>query len=221
MRPALVPLSDYREHPPEKMRQRSADLLQEMRRRRSVRDFSPRPVPRQIIENCIRTAMTAPSGANMQPWHFVVVEGADLKHRIRQGAEKEEQDFYAGRASDEWLQALVPLGTDARKPFLEIAPYLIVVFARLHGLDADGNKIKHYYVNESVGIATGLLITAVHHVGLTCLTHTPAPMRFLNRILDRPPNEKPYLILVVGYPEEGATVPELSKKALADCCDFL
>jgi nitroreductase len=220
MRPAFIPLT-HQEYPPEAMLQRSADLLQELRRRRSVREFSPRPVPRQIIENCIRTAMTAPSGANMQPWHFVVVEGVELKKQIRQGAEKEEQEFYAGRASDEWLQALEPLGTDASKPFLETAPYLIAVFAQLHGLDADGNKIRHYYVNESVGIATGMLITAVHHAGLTCLTHTPAPMRFLNRILDRPPNEKPYLILVVGYPEEGATVPELAKKALEDCCDFV
>ena len=221
MPPRLVPLNDFREYPIEEMRQRMADLLSEARRRRSVRHFSSRPVPRDVVEDCIRVAMTAPSGANRQPWHFALVGDREVKQRIRLGAEEEERSFYEGRAPAEWLEALAPLGTDARKPFLETAPYLIVVFAQLYGIEDDGTRVKHYYVNESVGIATGMLITALHHVGLASLTHTPAPMRFLNGILDRPRHEKPYLILVVGYPEADAQVPDISKKSFDQACEIV
>ena len=168
------PLTDYIEYPEAEMIQRSSSFLEDMRRRHTVREFSDRTVPRQIIETCVRTAMTAPSGANKQPWHFVVVEDAETKRRIRRAAETVEREFYANRASDEWLADLAPLGTDQNKPFLEMAPYLIVVFAQLHGLDDEGRPRKHYYVNESVGIATGMLIAAVHHAGLVSLTHTPS-----------------------------------------------
>lgn len=215
------PLADYVEYSEEQMHSRSISFLEDMQRRRTVRDFSARPVPREIIENCVRTAMTAPSGANMQPWHFVVIQDPQIKQRIREAAEQVERDFYAGRASDEWLEALAPLGTDEHKPFLEIAPYLIVVFAQLHGMDPSGEPIKHYYVNESVGIAMGLLIAAVHRAGLACLTHTPAPMRFLNEIFQRPSSERPYLILAVGYPEPDARVPVIDKKKLAEASQFL
>ncbi len=214
-------LSDFLRYSEEEMRERARELQAEMRRRRTVRDFSDREVPRQIIESCIRTAMTAPSGANMQPWFFAVIEDQAIKRRIRQAAEEVETEFYAGRASDEWLEALAPLGTDEHKPFLELAPYLIVIFAQLHGLDEDGEVVKHYYVNESVGIATGMLITAIHHAGLASLTHTPSPMGFLNQILDRPSHERPYLILAVGYPDPGARVPVIGKKSLAEACHFI
>ncbi len=220
MAPRLIPLSEYREYPIDEMRLRTADLLAEMRRRRSVRHFSTRPVPRDVVEDCIRIAMTAPSGANRQPWHFALVGDPEVKQRIRIAAEEEERSFYENRAPDEWLEALAPLGTDAKKPFLETAPYLIVVFAQLHGIDDDGTKVKHYYVNESVGIASGMLITALHHAGLACLTHTPAPMRFLNEILGRPPSEKPYLILVLGHPASDAQVPDISKKSFARACQI-
>ena len=216
-----LPLTDYRQYTEEEMAQRSQGLLTDMRRRRTVRDFSDRPVPRSIIENCLRVAMTAPSGANMQPWHFVVVQDLEIKRRIRQAAEEVERDFYAGRASDEWLEALAPLGTDEHKPFLELAPYLIVIFAQLRGLDDEAKTIKHYYVNESVGIATGLLITAVHQAGLASLTHTPSPMRFLNEILERPSHERPFLVLAVGYPAANATVPKITKKKLAEAAHFV
>jgi nitroreductase len=165
--------------------------------------------------------MTAPSGANRQPWHFSLVGDPEVKQRIRLAAEEEERSFYEDRAPAEWLEALAPLGTDAHKPFLETAPYLIVIFAQLHGVSDDGSRLKHYYVNESVGIATGMLITALHHAGLCSLTHTPAPMRFLNDILGRPAHEKPFLILVVGFPEIDARVPEISKKAFAQACEIL
>lgn len=215
------PLPSYIDYPEEQMRSRSIAFLEEMKRRRTVRDFSPRPVAREIIENCVRTAMTAPSGANMQPWHFVVVQSPAIKRQIREAAEQVERDFYAGRASDEWLEALAPLGTDEHKPFLEIAPYLIIVFAQLHGVDSSGEPVKHYYVNESVGIAMGMLIAAVHRSGLACLTHTPAPMRFLNEIFQRPSSERPYLILAVGHPNPDAQVPRIDKKTLAEACQFL
>lgn len=219
--PILEPLRGYIEYPESDMSTRARDLLAEMQRRRTVRQFSDRPVPRSIIEDCIRTAMTAPSGANMQPWHFAVVEDPQIKRRIRQAAEQVETEFYSERAPEEWLAALAPLGTDADKPFLELAPYLIVIFAQLHGQTEDGQKVKHYYVNESVGIATGLLITAVHHAGLASLTHTPSPMRFLNQILDRPSHERPYLLLAVGYPAAAAQVPRIDKKRLAEVCQFV
>lgn len=215
-----IPHADHREYPEEEMRRRAGEFLAEMRRRRTVRDFSARPVPRGIIEDCIRAAATAPSGANMQPWHFVVVTDPATKESIREAAEKEERDFYDHVAPREWLDALEPLGTDANKPFLTTAPCLIVVFAQSHGVLPDGRKVKHYYAQESVGIATGLLIAAVHHAGLASLTHTPSPMRFLNGIVGRPPNERPFLILVVGHPAEGATVPALTKRPLEEVATF-
>jgi nitroreductase len=194
------------------MIRRSTAFHGAMRRRRSVRDFSNRAVPSEVIDACIAAAATAPSGANNQPWHFVVVTDPELKKRIREGAEEEEREFYTRRAPDEWLEALAPLGTDATKPFLETAPYLIVIFAENFRLDAEGNKKRNYYVTESVGIATGMLIAAVHDAGLVSLTHTPSPMRFLNDIVDRPANERPYMILVVGFPAEDAAVPDIEKK---------
>ena len=217
---AQIPLPGYREYPPEEMLERAKSFFDQMKRRRSVRSFSSRPVDRQVIEECLLTAGRAPSGANQQPWTFVVVSNAKIKQTIRLAAEEEEREFYAGGASDEWLDALKPLATDAEKPFLEIAPYLIVIFCQNYGIDDEGNKVKHYYVRDSVGIASGILITALHNVGLACLTHTPSPMRFLNKILDRPKNETPTMILVVGYPEEGVQVPKISKKALEEIAVF-
>jgi nitroreductase len=203
------------------MRQRAQSFLEEMRGRRTVRDFSSRPVPRDIIERCLLAAGTAPSGANRQPWRFVVVGDADVKRQIREAAEEEERAFYAHRAPPEWLEALADLGTDERKPFLERAPWLIVIFAESYEVRGDGTRAKNYYVAESVGIATGLLIAALHHAGLVSLTHTPSPMRFLNRLLGRPESERPFLILVVGYPGEEAQVPVIEKKGLEDIAVFL
>ena len=214
MAPRLIPLSEYREYPIDEMRLRTADLLAEMRRRRSVRHFSTRPVPRDVVEDCIRIAMTAPSGANRQPWHFALVGDPEVKQRIRIAAEEEERSFYENRAPDEWLEALAPLGTDAKKPFLQTAPYLVVVFAQLHGIDDDGTKVKHYYVNESVGLATGFLLAALHMAGLATLTHTPSPMGFLSDILNMPKNYRPFLLIPVGLPTEGAQVPKIDKKPL-------
>lgn len=219
--PKFIPLTAYQEYPVEEMRRRALEFYAEVRRRRTVREFSDRPVPREIIEDCLRAAGTAPNGANQQPWHFVVVTDPAVKKQIREAAEDEERTFYRERAPEDWLEALAPLGTDEHKPFLEIAPYLIVIFAQNYGVDAQGNKLKHYYVAESVGIATGLLITAVHHAGLASLTHTPSPMGFLNKILNRPPNERPFLILVVGYPQEGVQVPDIHKKSLAEIASFI
>ena len=212
---------DYIEFPVEEMMERSAEFLKMMKRRRSVRDFSDRKVPREIIDDCIISAGTAPNGANMQPWHFVVVQNPEVKKKIKEGAEREEYEFYNNRATDEWLEALRPLGTDQKKPFLEKAPYLIAIFSKSYGLDEKGEKEKYYYVKESVGIATGILITALHNAGLVTLTHTPSPMGFLNDILDRPKNEKPFLLLVTGYPEEGVKVPDISKKGLNDITTFI
>ena len=203
------------------MTRRAAAFYADMRRRHTVREFSPRPVPQAVIEDCLRVAGTAPNGANLQPWHFVVVSDAKIKQQIREAAEKEEQDFYLHKAPQEWLDALAPLGTDEHKPFLEIAPHLIVIFAQTYGSLPDGRKVKHYYVQESVGIATGLLIAAVHNAGLVSLTHTPSPMGFLNEILGRPAHERPFLILVVGYPAEQAGVPKITKKSLQDIATFL
>jgi iodotyrosine deiodinase len=215
------PYLDYRLYPAGEMASRAADFYAEMRCRRTVRDFSPQPVPRQVIEDCLRTAGTAPNGANLQPWHFVVVSDPAVKRRLREAAEDEERAFYRDRAPQEWLDALAPLGTDEHKPFLEAAPYLIAIFAQSYGIAADGQKIKHYYVTESVGIATGFLIAALHHAGLATLTHTPSPMGFLNTILDRPENERPFLLLVVGYPAEGVTVPAITKKSLEQIATFV
>jgi iodotyrosine deiodinase len=187
-------------------------------RRRTVRDYSARAVPRPVIEEAIATAATAPSGANLQPWHFVAVSAsdADLRRRIREAAEEEEREFYAHRAPKEWLDALAPLGTDWRKPFLDIAPWLIAVFVKPHGTNPDGTVLKHYYAVESVGIATGLLIAALHQAGLATLTHTPSPMKFLNTLLDRPAGERPFLLLVVGYPAPDAQVPDITRKPLSE-----
>jgi iodotyrosine deiodinase len=217
----FVPLSSYHEYPVEEMKRRAATFYADMQRRRSVRHFSDRPVPREIIEDCLRAANTAPSGANMQPWHFVVVGDPAVKGQIREAAEKEEREFYARRASEKWLEALTPLGTDEHKPFLETAPYLIVIFSQRYGLTSDGQRIKHYYPAESVGIATGILITAIHNAGLVSLTYTPSRMGFLNEILGRPTNERPFLILVTGYPAHDAVVPSIRKKSLSEVATFL
>jgi nitroreductase len=203
------------------MRRRARAFYELMRTRRTVRDFSDRPVDRVIIEDCIRAAGTAPNGANRQPWHFVAVSSPEVKRRIREGAEAEERAFYQGRAPDEWLEALAPLGTDEHKPFLERAPWLIAIFAQSYEPLEGGGKRKNYYVTESVGIATGMLITALHRVGLATLTHTPSPMGFLNEILDRPDHERAFLLLVVGHPADGATVPDLDKKALSRITTFI
>lgn len=208
------PLSTYQSYPLEDMRLRAASFYDDVRRRRTVREFSERPVPRDIIEHCVRAAGTAPSGANLQPWHFALVESASIKKQIRAAAEQEEHDFYHGKAPAEWLEALSRLGTDEHKPFLEIAPHLIVVFYKTHDELPDGRIVKHYYAQESVGIATGLLINALHHCGLVSLTHTPSPMKFLNQILGRPKFERPFLILVTGFPADHAVVPRITKKSL-------
>ena len=210
----FVPLLSYQEYPLEEMQQRATAFREELLRRRTVRHFSDRPVSRMIIEDCLRTAATAPNGANKQPWHFVVVSDPAIKRQIRAGAEQEEHEFYTSRATSDWLDDLAPLGTDEHKPFLEIAPYLIAIFAESYSVLPDGRKAKNYYVTESVGIAAGMLIAAIHHAGLVSLTHTPSPMNFLNTILQRPENERPFLLLVVGYPAEDAVVPEISKKPL-------
>ncbi|MBT4394920.1 MAG: nitroreductase family protein [Acidiferrobacteraceae bacterium] len=202
------------------MHERARALWQQMNTRRTVRDFSHQSAPREVIEECIRTAGTAPSGANQQPWHFAVVADPAIKRQIRQAAEEEERAFYEHRAPDEWLDALSHLGTDADKPFLETAPYLIVVFALVHHVDAKGEKIKHYYPYESTGLATGMLITALHNVGLASLPHTPNPMKFLNQVLGRPSNERPFLILVTGYPAEDVQVPDIARRDLSEICTF-
>jgi nitroreductase len=219
--PRFAPLTTYREFAPEEMKKRAAAFREEVQRRRTVRHFSDRPVPREVIEECLVAAGTAPNGANMQPWHFVVVGDPEVKRRIREAAEKEERDFYEHRAPREWLDALAPLGTDEQKPFLEAAPYLIAIFAQSYGLLPDGRKVKNYYVTESVGIATGMLITAIHHVGLVALTHTPSPMGFLGEVLNRPGNERPFLLLAVGYPAADAVVPEINKKPLREIATFV
>lgn len=216
----LIPLTTYREYPPDEMTARAREFYEEMKRRRTVREFSSRPVPREIIENCILAAGTAPNGANMQPWRFVVVSDAEVKRQIRERAEEVERDFYHRRAPRYWLEALAPLGTDEHKPYLEEAPYLIVIFSLRHTVLPDGTIRKHYYIAESVGIATGILITALHRAGLACLTHTPSPMTFLREVLGRPKEETPYLILVAGYPKEGAQVPAITKKGLDEIAEF-
>ncbi len=216
-----LPLN-FRELPEAEMRARARAFFEAMRARRTVRDFSPRPVPREIVETALRTAGTAPNGANLQPWHFAVVGESALKRRIREAAEAEEQDFYTRRAPKAWLDALAPLGTDATKPFLETAPWLIAVFAQQTYADAAGARHTTYYAKESTGIACGFLIAALHHAGLATLTHTPSPMNFLNALLGRPAHEKPFLLLVVGYPAPDARVPAVAarKKPLEDIASF-
>lgn len=219
--PQFVPFTGYHEYQVDEMRQRALSFYEQIRKRRTVRQFSNRRVPRDIIEQCIRAATTAPSGANLQPWHFVVVTDPLVKRRIRIAAEQEEREFYQRRAPKEWLEALAPLGTDEHKPFLEIAPFLIAIFVERYGRLPDGRQVKHYYPTESVGIATGILITAIQHVGLASLTHTPSPMKFLNEILERPANESCFLLLVVGYPTEDALVPDIKRKRFEDVCTFM
>lgn len=214
------PLRNYREYPASEMELRSAAFAADMDRRRTTRHFSDRPIPRSVMENCLRAAGTAPSGAHQQPWHFVVIESADVKRRLREAAEEAEREFYA-TAPDEWLAALEPLGTDAIKPYLETAPYLIAVFAQRYGVNPDGSRRTHYYVNESVGIACGFLLAALHHSGLVALTHTPNPMGFLRELLGRPENEKPVMLIVTGYPAEDARVPALTRKPLDEIATFV
>jgi len=204
--PVWRPLEGYKEYSADEMIARAAAFRAQMQRRRTVRDYADRPVPRAVLEHCLATATSAPSGANLQPWHFAVVADPERKARIRREAEVEEHAFYSERAPKEWLEALAPLGTDEKKPFLEYAT-LIAMFAQRVGQLPDGRKVKHYYVPESVGIATGFLIAALHNAGLVTLTHTPSPMAFLNEICERPANEKPYILLVCGYPAEDCQVP--------------
>ena len=192
-----------------------------MARRRTVRDFSDRAVARETIEFCLRTAGSAPNGANLQPWHFVAVGDPALKQEIRVAAEAEEREFYEHRAPNEWLEALAALGTDAQKPFLETAPWLIAIFSQPYRILPDGRRLKHYYATESVGIATGFLVAALHQAGLASLTHTPSPMGFLNKLLHRPAHEKPFLLLVVGHPAADALVPDVHRKPLEEISTFL
>ncbi|MEM9421062.1 MAG: nitroreductase family protein [Pseudomonadota bacterium] len=217
------PLDDFIEYPPSEMQRRATAFYDDIRRRHSIRTFSDRPVPRQVIETCIAAAGTAPNGANHQPWHFAAINSPSTKQRIREKAEAEERAFYSGRASDEWLDALSPLGTDADKPYLEVAPWLIAIFAQRRGGVEIGETRKNYYITESVGIATGFLIAALHQAGLGTLTHTPNPMSFLNEVCHRPSNEKPFLLLVTGFPADEATVPlhALRKKPLEEIMSVL
>ena len=218
-RHGFVPLSSYREYPVAEMVTRSREFAREIGRRRTVRQFSDRPVPRAVIEACLEAAGTAPSGAHQQPWHFVVVTDPAMKRAIRDAAEAAEAEFYATAPAD-WLAALAPLGTDASKPYLETAPYLIAVFAERYGLTSEGARRTHYYVSESVGIATGFLLAALHHAGLVTLTHTPSPMGFLTEVLDRPANERAMMLVVAGYPAPGAVVPDIRRKPLAAIATF-
>ena len=218
MEQKFIPLPGYKRFSEKEMILRSEYFYQDIKRRRTVREFSDEKVPREIIENCIKTAG---SGANLQPWHFVVVSDPELKKKIRKGAEEEEHEFYNSRAPKEWLDALEPLGTDEHKPFLETAPYLIAIFSKSYDILPDGRQVKNYYAIESTGIATGFLIAALHNSGLVSLTHTPSPMNFLNEILGRPKNERPFLLLVVGYPAKDAKVPDIKKKSLDDIASFI
>ena len=213
------PLSTYVEYSPDEMLTRAVTFTAELSRRRTTRHFSDRPVARPIIEQCLRAAGSAPSGAHQQPWHFVVVSDLALKRKIRAAAEAAEREFYA-TAPAAWLEALKPLGTDASKPYLETAPYLIAVFAQRYRSSEDGTTHKHYYVNESVGIACGFLLAALHFAGLATLTHTPNPMSFLARLLDRPSSEKPVMLIVTGYPAPDARVPRLTRKDLVEIATF-
>lgn len=216
----FVPLAGYPEVDDPTLARRAEAFRERIARRRTVRDFSDREVPREVIESCLRAAGAAPSGANMQPWHFVAVGDPETKRRIREAAEREERELYEHRASREWLDALAPLGTDAHKPFLETAPWLIAVFAQRWGVNDDGSKRRHYYVTESVGLATGFLIAALHDAGLATLTHTPSPMAFLGEILERPEPERAFLLLVVGHPSSEATVPDIGRKPLESIASF-
>ena len=207
--------------PEAEMQQQALVFYQKIKRRRTVRDYSDKPVPRDIIENAIRAAGTAPSGANMQPWHFVAVSSVEIKARIKAAAEAEEKELYSHRAGDEWLKALEPLGTNEYKPFLETAPWLIAVFLKKFTIDAEGKKLKNYYTAESVGIACGFLLSALHFSGLVTLTHTPSPMGFLAEVLERPKHERAFMLIVAGYPAEDAQVPVISKRPLHEIATFM
>ena len=210
----FVPLH-FEEHPPAEMQRRAREFSSEIARRRTIRDFSDRRIPDGVLEDCLAAAHTAPSGANLQPWHFAVVRSAQTKRAIRLAAEEEERAFYEERAPEDWLEALKPFGTDWHKPFLETAPALIAIFQKNRLRLADGSQIVTYYPKESVGIAAGFLIAALHQAGLVSLTHTPSPMAFLNGILDRPATEKPFLLLITGYPAEGCRVPDIGRRPLS------
>lgn len=216
----LIPL-DFRKQDDASMLQESQSFYQLMARRRTIREFSDQKIPQTVLENAIKAAGTAPSGANMQPWHFVVIQDAAVKKRVREAAEIEERELYEHRAGDEWLKALAPLGTDANKPFLETAPALIAIFLKKFSVDEAGKKHKNYYTAESVGIATGILITALHKSGLATLTHTPSPMRFLGEILERPAYERPYMLLVCGYPADDVMVPDIKRRELHQISTFI
>ncbi|MEP7016139.1 MAG: nitroreductase family protein [Verrucomicrobiota bacterium] len=218
--PRLVPAPKIDKRSDDQLFRRAKEFYETMQRRRTIRDFSDRTVPREVIENCIRAAGTAPSGANLQPWHFVAISDPAVKHEIRVAAEAEEKEFYEHRAPKAWLEALAPIGTDSNKPFLEIAPWLIAVFAQPFRILPDGTRSPTYYAIESVGIATGILVTAVHSCGLAALTHTPSPMGFLNKILGRPSHEKPFVLLVVGHPAMNAPVPDITRKPLGQISSF-
>lgn len=220
MKYEFLPYKDYVSYPASIMKARAIQFFSEARRRRTVRDFSDAEVPKEIIENCIKAAGLAPSGANKQPWHFVIVASEEKKKEIRIAAEKEEQEFYNKRAPKDWLDDLEHLGTDENKPFLEKAPYLIAVFEKKYDISDDNEKLKNYYTKESVGIATGFLLMALHHCGLASLTHTPSPMNFLNKILDRPQNEKPYMLIVTGLPEEDVKLPNITKKSFDEIASY-
>ena len=207
---------DFKQFSQKEMIQRSKSFLSEISTRRTVREFSSKPVPLEVVENCIKSAGTAPSGANKQPWTFAIVQDKKVKAKIRIAAEKEEKEFYSHRATKEWLEDLNQFGTNWKKPFLEEAPYLIIVFRKIYDLDDKGSQRKNYYVNESVGIASGFLLAALHNAGLATLTHTPSPMNFLGKILDRPDNEKAYLLIPVGYPSDNAEVPNIKKKPFSE-----
>lgn len=220
-KPNFIPLPPRESPTDDEVLTRAQEFHTWMSRRRTVRHFSDRAVVREVIENCLRTAGTAPNGANLQPWHFVAVSDPALKRKIRLAAEAEEREFYEHRAPNEWLEALAALGTDANKPFLEVAPWLIAIFAQPYRLLPDGRKLKHYYAMESVGIATGFLVAAIHQAGLVSLTHTPSPMGFLNKLLGRPAHERPFLLLVVGHPATEAMVPDVRRKPLEEISTFL
>ncbi|MCJ8325411.1 MAG: nitroreductase family protein [Rhizobiales bacterium] len=217
----FVKYARYRPDMPDGNIASSKHFFDHMNKRRTVRHYSSEAVAREIIENCLKTAGTAPSGAHQQPWHFCAISNAAAKTTIRQAAEAEEQEFYSTKASAEWLRALEPLGTDTNKQFIETAPWVIAIFAKKYGIDENGNKVKHYYFNESVGLATGMLITALHNVGLSTLTHTPSPMGFLNQLCDRPKNEKPYMLLIVGYPQDECMVPDIARLPLDKISNFI
>lgn len=220
-KPKFRTYTDFEHLTEKEMIKRSKEFYEKLKKRRTVREFSPKEIPLEVIKNCLLTAGTAPNGANMQPWSFVVITNNFIKKEIKIEAEKEEHIFYTTRATKEWLEALEPLGTDEHKLFIEDAPCLIAIFSKKIDILPNGKKVKQYYALESVGIATGFLITALHNAGLATLTHTPSPMGFLNKILNRPKHERPFLLLVVGYPAEGVKVPNIQKKKLNEIANFI